>query len=175
MLTRSLYLFPAVLFIFAVHSAHAITTETYDGSPTRTIQDYIEKFVDVPKGAINWRVLGATREVSVKTVTKDGFDLEYLKPEFPKPVQDLNGKTIIIKGFMFPLEQTEGQKLFLFGPFPVSCPFHYHVGPSLVIEVHAENPVKFSYDPITLSGTMELVPDDPEYGVFFRLKHARAL
>lgn len=75
---------------------------------------------------------------------------------------------------MFPLDETENQKLFLFGPFPLSCPFHYHVTPSLVLEVHADkHSVKFSYDPVVMTGTLELVPDDPEYSTFYRLKDAK--
>ena len=75
---------------------------------------------------------------------------------------------------MFPLEATHDQKLFLFGPFPVSCPFHYHVGPSLVLEVNAgESPVAFDYEPIVIAGTLHLVENDPEYSVFYRLKNAR--
>jgi hypothetical protein len=76
--------------------------------------------------------------------------------------------------YMFPLNETEEQKLFLFGPFPLSCPFQYHVGPALVLEVHADkNPVTFDYEAITITGTLELVPDDPEYSVFYRLNNAK--
>ena len=75
---------------------------------------------------------------------------------------------------MFPLDGHEDQKMFLFGPFPMSCPYHYHVGPALVIEVYAEdNPVNFEYGPVTIAGTLELVPDDPEYSVFYRLLGAK--
>jgi len=75
---------------------------------------------------------------------------------------------------MFPLDVTEDQRLFLFGPFPMSCPYQYHVGPALVLEVHAQDhPVAFSYDPVQLTGTLELVPEDKEYSVFYRLKDAR--
>ena len=77
---------------------------------------------------------------------------------------------------MFPLDETEGQKHFLFGPFPLSCPFQYHVGPSLVVEVHADkNPVFFDYEPVTIAGTLELVPEDREYSVFYRLKDAQEI
>jgi hypothetical protein len=147
--------------------------ENSDGS-TRTIQDFIEDFVDVPEGGINWRVLGQTKEITKQTKTPDGFDMEYLKPEFSDAVKALDGKEVKIRGFMFPLGEVEAQNLFLFGPFPISCPFHYHVGPSLVLEVHAdENPVTFTYDAITLTGVLELVPDDPENNTFYRLKNAR--
>jgi len=33
--------------------------------------------------------------------------------------------------------------------------------------------VPFSYDPVTLTGRLELVEDDPELSTFYRLKDAR--
>lgn len=156
--------------------AWALTYEPGADAPTRNIEDYIKTYVDVPEDAVSWTIFGKTKEIDIKTKTPDGLDNEYSKPAFPPEVKALDGKEIKIKGFMFPLDATEGQKQFLFGPFPVNCPFQYHVGPSLVLEVHADgNPVKFSYDPIVLSGKLELVPDDPEYGTFYRLKNARQL
>lgn len=163
----------AVIFGF-VFPAYAFTEEEITGEKTMTIEDYIEDFVDVPEGAINWRMLGTTRSTEVITKEEDDYDLIYYKPKFAPQVKELDGKEIKIKGFMFPLDQTEEQKLFLFGPFPLSCPYQYHVGPSLVLEVHvSKNPILFNYDAITITGTLELVPDDPEYSVFYRLKNAR--
>ena len=155
-------------------SAQALSYDENSDGSTRTIQDFIEDFVDVPEGGINWRVLGQTKEVTVQTKTPDGFDLEYLKPEFPASVKALDGQEVKIRGFMFPLGEVEKQTLFLLGPFPVSCPFHYHVGPSLVLEVHADQePVLFTYDAVTVQGILELVPDDPGNNTFYRLKQAR--
>jgi len=160
--------------VFVTSAAWAITTEqNADGTP-RTLTDLIGQYIDTPEGALNWKTLGHTGEVIVKTtrnVEGDVQDLEYVKPEFPPTVQQLDGQQITIKGYMFPLEESDDQKIFLLGPFPMSCPFHYHVGPSMVIEVHADqHPVKFSYDPVTITGTLELIPDDWENGLFYRLK-----
>ncbi len=150
--------------------------EEMSGEKTMTIEDYIEDFVDVPENGTNWKVLGTTKEISIETKTEDGFDLIYTKPEFQDEVKALDGKEIILKGFMFPLDETQKQKLFLFGPFPLSCPFRYHVGPALVVEVHAKkNPVLFDYEPVTLKGTFELVYDDPQYSVFYRLKNTKQI
>lgn len=156
--------------------AYALTFEQGSDAPTRNIEDYIKDYVDVPKGAINWAVFGETKEIPVKTKTPDGYDNEYSKPEFSAEAKALDGKTIKIKGFMFPLDATDAQKLFLFGPFPVSCPFQYHVGPAMVMEVHADNhPVEFSYDPLILTGKLELVKEDPENSTFYRLKDAQVV
>lgn len=154
--------------------AFAFTAEENGDGTARTIIDYIEDYVDVPEGATDWKTFGTTKVIDIETKDGDGLDLIYQKPEFTPEVKALDGQDIIVKGYMFPLEEIEDQKLFLFGPFPMSCPFHYHVGPVLVLEVHAEDqPVTFDYEPVVITGTLELVPDDPEYSVFYRLNNAR--
>lgn len=156
------------------HAAHAITYEQGSDAPTRTIEDYIEDYIDIPKGALDWKILGKTEMTSVETKDKDGMDVQYFAPGFPLELHDIDKKEVTVKGFMFPLGAAEKQNLFLFGPFPLNCPYQYHVGPNLVIEVHTDKtPIPFTYDAITLKGTFELVPSDPEYGVFFRLKDAK--
>ncbi len=161
-------------FLLFASSAHALTLEQGADAPTRTLEDYIKDYIDVPAGATDWKIFGKTKEVSVQGTDKDGLDFQYYKPGFSPEVKALDGKEITVKGFMFPLDSTEKQKFFLLGPFPVNCPFQYHVGPSLVIEVHAgKNPVSFTYDPVTITGTLALVPSDPENSTFYRLHNAR--
>lgn len=173
---KLIILFLGIICLLNSSDAFAFYMEEGSGEKTMTIEDYIEDFVDVPENGTNWKLLGTTKEITIETKTDDGFDLIYAKPEFQKEVKALDGKEIILKGFMFPLDGTPDQKLFLFGPFPLSCPFRYHVGPALVVEVHADkNPVTFDYDPVTLKGTLELVPDDPEYSVFYRLKNVKQI
>lgn len=185
---------PLLLFLALPSSAHALSTEknytkqtvtvTTDlgtetmvlDSPNRTIADYIKDYVDVPDGAVDWKVFSTTKEINVEGKTKDGYDFQYFKPGFSALVKKLDGREITVKGFMFPLNETQKQKLFLFGPFPVSCPFHYHVSPSLVLEVHADKaPVKFSYDPVVLKGRLQLVNKDPENSTFYRLVDAEEI
>ncbi len=134
----------------------------------------IDKYIDRPKGALDWHVLAKTKEVNQEGKTPDGMDYQYFKPEFTPEVKALDGKQATIKGFMFPLGEVDEQTLFLIGPFPLSCPFQYHVGPSMVVEVHAhKKPIKFSYDPITVSGTFQVVPKDMENSTFYRLLDAK--
>lgn len=135
----------------------------------------IDKYIDHPKGTLDWHLLAKTREINEEGKTPDGLDYQYFRPEFTPEVKALNGKAATIKGFMFPLDEAEDQTLFLIGPFPLSCPFQYHVGPALVVEIHTDSgkPVKFSYDPVTVTGTFEVVPKDMENSTFYRLKNAR--
>lgn len=134
--------------------------------------DNVNNFVKTPKGGIEWKIFGETKQTPYKFKSKDGFDGEGFKPEFSPALKKLDGKEIIIQGYMFPLGQDEKQSEFLLGPFPVSCPFHYHVTANMIIEVHAQKPITFSYDPVNIKGTLELVPQDDEYNVFYRLKDA---
>lgn len=161
------------LTLFAA-PAHAMELEEGSDAPTRTIQDYIKDYVDIPKGAMDWKTFGKTEMINIESNDKDGLELQYYKPGFSDDLKKLDGKTVKIKGFMFPLDESDEQGQFLFGPFPLNCPFQYHVQPNLVIEVDAKaNPIPFSYDPITLSGILKLVPSDPENSTFYRLLGAK--
>lgn len=169
-----LHLVIGILLTVSPFPAHALEFQEGADAPTRTIEDYIKDYVDIPEGAIDWKVFGKTKEINIQKKDSDGLDLQFYKPGFPPEVAALNGQTIRIKGFMFPLDGTEEQSLFLFGPFPINCPFQYHVGPSLVIEAHTgKKPITFSYEPLVLEGRLELVPEDPENSVFYRLKDAK--
>lgn len=162
-------------FLYAA-PVHAFSMEENSDGSTRTIVDFIEDYVNVPEGGTSWRIFGQAQEEKIETVTEDGFDVIYTKPIFSDEIAALDGKEITLKGYMFPLGNAEKQTQFLFGPFPISCPYHYHVGPSLVMEVHADkNPIAFDYEAVTVKGTLELVLDDPEYSLFYRLKHAKKI
>lgn len=140
------------------------------------LSDYIYDYVDLPEDALDWKILGQTKQNEVTIPSDEGYDITYSKPEFTPQVKALDGKNIIIKGYMFPLDHAEMQSKFLFGPFPMGCPFHYHVGPSLVIEAHTESkPILFDYEPITIEGKLELVYDDWENNVFYRLQNTRLI
>lgn len=132
----------------------------------------IKNFVDTPEGGISWKVFGKTGQAPYSYKDEEGIEWSGARPEFSEDLKKLDGQEILIQGYMFPLGQEEKQAMFLLGPFPVSCPYHYHVTPNLIIEVHAKTPIAFSYDAVNIKGKLELVPKDDEYNVFFRLKDA---
>ena len=123
------YLLMLSALLFIAPPALALTLEKGADAPTRSLEDYIKDYVDVPPGATDWKVFGKTKQIDVRGKTPDGYDLQYYKPEFTPEVTALDGKQITIKGFMFPLNETEKQKLFLIGPFPINCPFQYPCRP----------------------------------------------
>lgn len=132
----------------------------------------IKNFVQTPQGGVDWQIFGQTRQHDYDYTDAQGMQWSGVRPEFSQSLKELDGKKILLQGYMFPLGVEEKHATFLLGPFPVSCPFHYHVMPNLIIEVSATEPLDFSYDPINIEGTLELVPKDDEYNVFYRLKDA---
>ena len=149
-----------------------ITTYTGTiGPDPETILELIPDYVTTPEGGTPWKMFGATKEHEYSYTDEDGFEWTGIRPEFSEELKKLDQSNILIQGYMFPLSQDEKQSMFLFGPFPMSCPYHYHVPPRLLIEVHAKNPITFSYDAINIQGQLELVSEDIEYDMFFRLKN----
>ena len=156
---------------YAPDEAAAAVEEATSAALLASIKDY----VDTPEDGIDWQLFGQTKQKSYAYADEAGRKWIGVRPEFPKNLQRLDGRQVLIKGFMFPLGQEEKQPRFLMGPFPVSCPFHYDVTPSLIIEVHAKKPVAFSYNAVSIRGQLELVPQDDEYNVFYRLKNAKRI
>lgn len=135
----------------------------------------INNFVLTPKGGVSWTVFSKTKQIPYSYKDPEGMEWSGVKPEFPDALKALAGKDILIQGYMFPLGQEEKQDIFLLGPFPLSCPFHYHSPPNLIIEAHAKTPADFSYDAINVKGKLELVSSDDDYNVFYRLNDAEVM
>lgn len=170
-----LFILAILAVLFWPLTARAFQEEmmTHETMSASFIIPFIPDFVTVPEGGLAWEVLAETREVEFEGETEQGYPLFGLRPEFPEKVQALDGEKVVMQGYMFPLEQSEKQSRFLFGPFPASCPYHYHVGPSMVIEVHAQRPLDFSFDAVNLEGRLELVEMDVDFNIFYRMHEAR--
>lgn len=165
------------LLLLLVAAVWAGWIYTADPAPQMLIStelaNEIDAAIDIPPHGLDWKILAQTKENSAPYTDDQGFTGFNITPTFSDTVKKLDGKTVILKGYMFPLEEGETQKLFLLGPFMPDCPDHYHVGASLVVEVHAQEAIPFVYDrPVVLKGEFELVDDDKENGAFYRLHHA---
>ncbi len=133
----------------------------------------IPEFVTTPEGGVSWDVFHETIEHEYQYEEDSDFIYMGVRPEFSENMKNMEGSVITMQGYMFPLEQSEKQTRFLLGPFPASCPYHYHVPPKLILEVQVKTPTTFSYDAINIKGKLELVPKDDEYNLFYRLKDAQ--
>ena len=156
------------LLSFKIFGFEKFNLNDVDPSENIIVED-LYKPLEVTGDAIPWQLFGKTKEIEDCTIDKDGFDYCLIKPVYDDKIKKYNGKKVTIMGFMFPLEQSEKQKRFLIGPYPLSCPFHYHVGPSQVIEISSDEAVDFSFDPITIKGELK-VRYNEETGTFYYLK-----
>ena len=146
--------------------------EEFQAMQDEDLMSNIDDFISLPKGGTSWQTFGETGMKEYPYIDNEGNEWIGIRPEFTDKIKKLDTKEILVQGYMFPLEQSEKQSLFLLGPFPISCPYHPHTQSNLLIEVHADKPVLFSYDAINIRGKLELVPKDDEYNMFYRLKNA---
>ncbi len=93
-------------------------------------------------------------------------------PRFENSVQQFNGQKVKVQGFMLPLDQSPQQAHFILSANPTAnCFFCMPGGPESLIEVKSGDGVAFSYDPITVTGKLELLRDDP-MGMYYRITDA---
>lgn len=114
-----------------------------------------------PPGTLSWQVLA-----QVKTVQRAD---KSFGPQYTKELKALDKQDVKLYGFMMPLDQSAKQKRFLLTPFPPHCSFCTPGGPEAIIEVIADKPFDFTYEPILVSGTLAVLDDDI---VYYRVNHA---
>jgi len=119
-------------------------------------------------GVVSWDTL---RELDVTYETK-GPGMTDFRTSFTSALLELDGKTVKLIGFIYPLEAAEQHQRFLLSAYPPSCPFCLPGGATEMVEVLASAPVKFTYDALVLQGRFELLRDDPS-GLLYRLHDAR--
>jgi hypothetical protein len=91
--------------------------------------------------------------------------------EFADGINQLNGKSIKLRGYITPLQLGRDQKHFILGPTPPSCAFHMPPGAAEMVEVFSSSPVMYSLEPVVISGTLALQGHDPS-GIFYRMADA---
>lgn len=116
-----------------------------------------------PAGTIPWQLLQSTKTVQ-KPDRKFG-------PVFPKEVKDLDKQQVKLYGFMMPLDQAKKQKRFLLSAYPPHCSFCLTGGPESLVEVLADPPIEFTFEPVVISGRLAVLDNDV---VYYRLTNAAA-
>lgn len=117
-----------------------------------------------PAGTVPWQLLQSTKTVQ-KADKKFG-------PSFPKEVKELDKQQVKLYGFMMPLDQAKKQKRFLLSAFPPHCSFCLTGGPESLVEVLADQPIDFTFEPIVVAGRMAVLDDDV---VYYRLTNATSV
>jgi len=111
---------------------------------------------------VSWKLLGQVELVKVK---------DRYVPQFAAGVSALDKKEVKVQGFMMPLEMGDKQSHFILSAMPQSCAFCLPGGPEQLVEIKSKTPVKYTFDPIVLTGKLAVMKDDPT-GVFYRLTDA---
>jgi hypothetical protein len=92
-------------------------------------------------------------------------------PKFAQSVAQLDQKEVKIQGFMMPLQVGDKQSHFVLSAMPVTCSFCMPGGPEQLVEVKTKRPVKYSFEPVVVTGRLSVLKDDPT-GVFYRISDA---
>jgi len=116
------------------------------------------------KDVVSWKLLAQVELVKMK----DKF-----VPQFSTGVAALDKKEVKVQGFMMPLEMGDKQTHFILSAMPASCAFCMPGGPEQLVEVKTKAPVKYTFEPVVLTGKLAVLKDDPT-GVFYRLTDARS-
>ena len=114
------------------------------------------------KGIVSWRTLAQVEPVKVK---------DRVVPQFADGVLKLNATEVKLQGFMMPLEMGDKQKHFVLSAMPVTCAFCLPGGPEALVEVQAKTAVKYTFEPVILTGKLAVLKDDPN-GLYYRLTDA---
>ena len=122
-------------------------------------------------------ILPQSKDAQWKTLSKTKIKLDEKKglysATYPAEVKALAGKEMTITGFIFPLEPSEKFKHFLLSARTPTCQFCPPGEPNEVLDVWLDKPIAWKEDAVKVTGTFELM-NNPELGVFFALKKAKA-
>lgn len=110
---------------------------------------------------VGWEALAKAQPASKKL----GADVT-----FAPVIDQLDGKRVVLTGFMVPLEAKAEQTRFLLTQQPQDCEFCIEGGPARYVEVRS-TPLRFSGKAFTLAGKLILLHNDPS-GLFYRMVDA---
>jgi len=111
---------------------------------------------------VSWKMLSQVELVKQK---------DRYVPQFAAAVSALDQKEVKVQGFMMPLQMGDKQSHFVLTAMPQSCAFCMPGGPESMVEVKSKTPVKYTFEPVILTGKLAILKDDPT-GVFYRLTDA---
>lgn len=105
-----------------------------------------------------WKTLG---KITFKKQYDEFMGFKVNVPIFSPEVQALDGKEIIIKGYIIPTEGYKGHTAFVFSAYPYNlCYFCGGAGPETVMEVEASEPIEYTVEPVTIKGILQLNSGD---------------
>jgi hypothetical protein len=154
---------PALLAIALTLSAAAYAQAPSPSAPPGAMDPSQFKPLPDRKDVVSWKLLAQVELVKMK----DKF-----VAQFSSDVAALDKKVVKVQGFMMPLEMGDKQTHFILSAMPQSCAFCMPGGPEQLVEVRTKAPVKYTFDPVVLTGKLAVLKDDPT-GVYYRLTDAQ--
>ncbi len=115
---------------------------------------------------LNWKMLAKTTFTPSKLDSLDG--LIVLIPKFPRFMQALAGKNVMMRGFVIPIEETGDFNTLVLSANPyTTCFFCGQAGPETVMDIRLKNPKSIKRfkkdDKIMFKGQLKLNDKDIDY------------
>jgi hypothetical protein len=152
---------PAAALLVALFAGAASALQPQDPSKVPGQGGFWIGADPAPAGTVPWQLLQSTKTVQ-KPDKKFG-------PAFTKEVKELDKQQVRLFGFMMPLDQAKKQKRFLLSAYPPHCSFCLTAGPESLVEVLADQPIEFTFEPVVIAGRMAVLENDV---VYYRLTNA---
>ena len=142
----------------------AMTAEPLPQTPPPSFSAGGAAYDQLPEllGVVSWKTLA-----KVTTETRKGR----VVPAFASDIMALNTKQIRLQGYMMPLDVGEQQSHFVLAAVSPGCPGCASATTEMLVEVRATTPIKFSVNPVVVSGRFVVLEDDPN-GLYYRLTEA---
>jgi len=92
---------------------------------------------------------------------------EYDKPVFSDRVKSLDNKSLVLPGYMVPLENETTSSKIMLSSLPLNACFFCGVGgPETVVEVHLKSKTRYIESPIEVKGILRLNDEDPDSMIY---------
>lgn len=127
---------------------------------------------NAPPAPAHQQTLAVSWEPFLETRFEPNADNRTMNVVFSDSLNSLVGKRISLIGFMYPLQRTREHTHFVLAMNPASCGYCGGGGPESYLEVVSEVPVQFTYEPIKMSGVLEIDVRWREY-MLFRMAKAQ--
>jgi len=100
---------------------------------------------------------------------------EYDRPVFSEAVETLRNKTVVLPGYMVPLENSLSSSRIMLSSLPLNACFFCGVGgPETVVEVHLKSKTSWIEKPIEVKGVLRLNDENPD-NMIYVLEEAEVL
>ncbi len=148
-------------------AARALTEEPLSETEVEALQFYHDP-ARLGEGTVPWQTLA---DIEVKVSAPAPFQTT-MRREFGSSIRSIDGATVKLQGFIFPLQGGERHEYFLLSAYPPGCPFCLPGGPTNLVEIKCAEPVDYTHEAVLIEGRFEILKDDPT-GLYYRLSDAR--